>query len=158
MYIKRFYCPTCGSLTTTNGSRALHPLLRRSYAQCSNHLCSASWQLSIEVTASVSPTSPLYAADSPVLPGIADADDIAYEVALQFIDRDESDIDSILVQCPLYLQQRLGLDAGAADVLTRQVLVKQNKERYISWLGLDIAMGNDVSVSAPVLLDEGWDG
>lgn len=158
MYIKRFLCPTCGSLTTTNGSRALHPLLRRSYAQCTNHLCSASWQLSIEVTASVSPSSPLFAADSPILPVIAGDDDIAYEVALQFIDRDESDIDNILVQCPLYLQQRLGLDAGEADVLTRQVLVKKNKDRYISWLGIDMAVGKDVSVSAPVIGEESWDG
>lgn len=158
MYIKRFYCPTCGSLTTTNGSRALHPLLRRSYAQCSNHLCSASWQLSIEVTASVSPTSPLYAADAPVLPVIGADDDIAYELALQYIGSHADDIDSLLMHCPLHLQQRLGLDAGAADLLTRQVLVKQDKARYISWLSIDMAVGNDVSVTAPVITNEGWDG
>ncbi|MFZ2843361.1 ogr/Delta-like zinc finger family protein [Psychrobacter sp.] len=150
MYIKRFYCPTCGSLTTTNGSRELHKLLRRSYAQCSNHLCSASWQLSIEVTASMSPTSSLYAADAPVLPDAVTSDDIAHELALQFLhSHDADDIDSILGQCPIFLQSHTDIDAAMADVITRQVLVSRDSSGYSSWLALG-SMGSSI---APVVVE-----
>lgn len=156
MYIKRFLCPSCGSMTTTNGSRELHKLLRRSYAQCSNHLCSASWQLSIEVTASMSPTSSLYAADAPALPDAVASADIAYELALQYLQsHSDEDINSILGQCPIYLQSHIQIDAATADVITRQVLVRRDSIGYARLLGIDMGSKADysVTVTAPVVAE-----
>ena len=147
-----FACPSCGSKTRRHGSRSLHPLLRSSYAQCTNHLCGAIWQLSTEVTAILSSPSSLYAASTPVLP-VLTADDMAHEVALQYVVDNVDELDSMLLKCPAYLKLRLGLDPATADLVTRQVLVKQHKQHYIEWLNRDMVIGNDVSVSAPVSND-----
>ncbi len=136
MINRRFPCPSCGAPTKIGGSREQSPMLRRAYAQCTNYLCSASWQLNIEVAAVCSPPSKLFAANAPRSRDVA-LEDVLPDLAQEFVVRGKltHSREKAIEQCIHYLFEKSGetINQAQAWLLAAQAVAAYDSRQYPLW-------------------------
>lgn len=149
MKIKRFLCPACKSPTKINGSRAQHSLLRRSYAQCQNPLCGASWQLNIEIASAASPVSDLFAEQvKPLRIPVAETADQVLDLAMHFIANGNKkwSRDEAMAHCVTYLLKYVSTISRATAEMTAARAIAELESVACSHYTIDIDRCTSTSI------------
>lgn len=111
---KRFLCPACHSPLNWNGSRIIHPWLRKSYAQCSNPFCSSSWTIATEIVSNIAPPS------APFLNPLKSPQFLLHDLALEYIQQHPNCSED---DCVAYLIDRAKANPEDAVCAAEQAMI-----------------------------------